>query len=337
MRASLLFPCLLTIAGCPAPSDPPVDDVGTSDVGAHDAGGPIDAPIVPTDGGSSDGGGADAPVACAPTPGPATGGASCDLFELALYTFDDAAPRAELRGRLTPEGLTEGGCFVIDSVEVQVAGATVATLEGAPGLLGAGPAFAELTARCEDDVDRFGRFGFLVHGRLDGGTFTGECADAEGGSRWPPAVRVTCHHNVDRSPFDANAMVSQSSFGDSSNVHVTMLHGPGGAITSADDTIHVIPGFASGFGPTLMLEPFDSSGWTASVSESTSPAGTTSQIQLFSDTALPPEICPPPSLEPPGPEDPLPGVFLVGITGSSEHGPYRTEAYVNYCVTIGTR
>ena len=36
---------------------------------------------------------------------------------------------------------------------------------------------------------------------MDGGTYEARCADAEGGGRWPPALIVTCHANVDERPF----------------------------------------------------------------------------------------------------------------------------------------
>ena len=32
--------------------------------------------------------------------------------------------------------------------------------------------------------------GFVVRGRVDGGTFEAHCGLAEGGGRWPPAVRT---------------------------------------------------------------------------------------------------------------------------------------------------
>lgn len=337
MRSFSICACVLTLAGCPGPS-PSDDDTGPTDAPSADGGG-VDAPLADgggLDAGASDGGASDAAAACVPTPGPATGDAYCDLFELALRTWDDGAPRAELRGRLTPDDLPEGGCFAIDSVEVQVGGATVATLEGAPGMLAAGPAFAALTDRCEGDENRFGGFGFLVHGRRDGGTFTAACADAEGGSRWPPAVHVTCHHNVDRSPLDANAMVSRSAFGDFATLSIYVPHGSGAAITSVEPTVHVIPGFATAFGDPRMLAPFDSTGWAATVSETTTPMGAMSQISMTAETALPMEICPAPSLEPPGPGVPPSPVFLVAIEGASERGAYRTEAYANYCITTST-
>lgn len=311
-------------------SDAPVIDAPGLDAPGLDAPG-LDAP------------GADA-GACVPTPGPATGGAYCDLVELVLFTYDDASPRVELRGRVSPDGLTDGGCAVVDDVEVQAGGVTVATFDGAAawtagspqGLLAEGPAFDALTTRCMGDADRFGGFGFLVHGRVDGGAFTARCADAEGGGRWPPAVRVLCEHNVASTPRGSYAMVSVGTFGAFSTLSTYLPHGPGEGLTSVDGTIHVIGGFApAAFGPSPMLDPFDDAGWMGTVSEGPTPAwGDASQLSLSAMHALPLEICPPPRTGLPDPMDPLPPVFIARFTGAGALGAYRAEAYVDYCNTI---
>jgi hypothetical protein len=336
---------LLLLPGCDAAMS---SDVGPSaDVPAVDGGG-VDAAASDVPGLDVPGLDAAAPDAgpsCEPTPGPANGGAYCDLVELALFTYDDASPRVELHGRVSPDGLAEGGCAVIDSVEVQVGGATVATLPGAghwavgseQGLLAEGPAFDAITTRCMGDVNRFSGFGFLVHGRMDGGGFTARCADAEGGGRWPPAVRVLCQHNLDAVPFASYAMVSVSSFGAFSTLSTYVPHAPGEGLSTVHGAVRVIPGFGGGiFGPPPpMLDPWDDAGWGGSVSESSmAPWGDYSQLYLSAMHALPLEICPAPRTGPPDPMDPLPPVFITRLTGAGPRGAYRAEAYVDYCNTI---
>ncbi|MBK7395865.1 MAG: hypothetical protein IPJ34_06040 [Myxococcales bacterium] len=277
----------------------------------------------------------DTGIACTPKAGTAAVKAYCDLFELAYFEMDGAAPRVELRGRVSL-ATPEPACAVVDTVEVQTGGKTVATLGGTmpfgPGneraVLASGGGFEALSTRCKGDVDRFSGFGFLIKGRMDGGTFTASCADAEGGSRWPPAVRVTCHKNVDASPFTASATVASGSF-KSATIYLTAPHGPGGALKTVGGTIHVIPGAATSFGGPPAPAPFDSTGWGGTLSEATSPFVNTSISLLNTTTTLPAELCPKPGS--PGPGYVPPPVFLARLTGTGEHGAYSTEAYVNHC------
>lgn len=276
--------------------------------------------------------------ACTPKPGADAVKAYCDLFELAYFTKDGGAPRVELHGRVSPT-LPDTACAIVDTVEVQTGGKTIATLAAAGNftsgderaLLATGAGFDALKTRCDGDANRFGEFGFVLTGRMDGGTFTAKCAEAEGGGRWPPAVRVTCHHNVDAIPLAGSASVMSSSSFSSSSLHVSVPHGPGGALKTTDGKIHVIPGFSS-FGSTPgSLAPFDSAGWEGTLSEATSPRVMTSLYLSNTKSALPSELCPAPSTGTPPPGSSPPPVFLARITGSGEHGAYSTEAYVNYC------
>jgi hypothetical protein len=326
-----------TLCGC-AERAPVREDAGSapdSGIATHDGGAPPDAARADAavDGGTS--------TSCEPSPGDVAGDAYCDLFELAIFKSDDASPEARLHGRVSPDALVEDGCAVIDEVEVQQAGTTVATLEGIGGfhagddraLLATGGVSPEMSARCEGD-DRFGGFGFIVRGRVDGGTFEARCADAEGGSRWPPAVRLTCHHNVDRQPFSAYAGVSSSAGFAWSTIDVSVPHDPGGALLSADATLRVIP-TAIAFGPPAP-PPFDSAGWSATLSEATGPlpGSYTSVSFTRDDAAFDTTLCPPPSTAPPGPDFEPPPVFLVRFTGTSERGAYSTEGYVGQCNTL---
>lgn len=331
---------LLAACGGSDPSSSVETDGGSdaaADTSASDA--PSETPSVDT-GAPLDSGPIDAPAEAGPTCAPKAGAASvkayCDLFELAQFEMDGAAPRAELRGRVSL-GTPEPACAIVDKVEVQVGGTAVATLTSTapfdPGndraLLAGGAGFAALATRCGGDKDRFGGFGFRVTGRMDGGTFTAQCADAEGGSRWPPAVRVTCHKNVDASPFAASATVTSGKF---TSISVSVPHGPGGALTTVAGTMRVIPGSATGFGAPPAPAPFDSAGWGGSLSEATTPTPYTSISLLNTTTPLPAELCPKPST--PGPGVAPPPVFLARITGTGGHGPYTTEAYVNQCTLL---
>lgn len=350
MTRALPFALLgLLAVGCPSPSSPEADAGSGTDA----PGAPLDAPIAPgtdaplPDGGSivtTDGGGT-----CEPSPGPATGDGYCDLFELGVFTFDDGAPEARLFGRLMPDGVAEGGCFVVDEVDVQRGGVTIGTLDGVgvpiPGgdnpMLARGAPLPEMTERCEGDDERFGGWGFVVRGRVEGGTFEARCADAEGGSRWPPAVRTTCHHNVVARSIASYATVSSSASFSSTMLTTFVPHEAGGALTAIDPSVHVIPGFApAAFGPPPpMLDPFDATPFSTSVHEGTLPGTTTlsTQVSLLANAVrFPLEICPPPSTGIPMPGDPLPPVFLVHMTGTSEAGRFSTDLYVNNCYTTSS-
>lgn len=293
-------------------------DVPGLDTGAIDASG-------------SDTGALDAPVACTPTPGAAMTGAYCDSLELAVFTHDDAPPELRLYGRLVPDG-PSGACSVVDEVDVLEGSLLRGTLPGAGALgtsaeplLAAGAALAEVTARCETDA-RFGGFGLVVRGHVDGGTFEARCADAEGGSRWPPALRVTCHHNVEHRPRYTSAVVMIADAYAYTTVDMAIEHSPGASLTSVDGTVRVIPAIAFGAMP---VPPFDSTGWMGSASEG---FGTPllSQLQMRrSDAAFGTELCPvamPTGTSPP--------VFLVRISGTGERGAFSTEGLATYCNTV---
>jgi hypothetical protein len=271
-----------------------------------------------------------------------TGGAYCDLFELALFR-SGGATEARLYGRLNAGPGT--GCTRVDEVEFLEGGASIATFEGAGvfasgeqrALLGRGAAPSAMTDRCAMEDRRFGGFGILVRGRYDGGSFEARCADAEGGGRWPPALRITCHEGVDQRPFSSYAFVTATGMFTSSTLDVTSPHGAGGALLGADMRVRVIPAaYSLPFGPPPpMIDPYDSDGWTGSVAESpgTELTGPYSQIHLTrSGAAFTTDLCPAP-MPVPDPMAPPPPVFLVRITGTGERGPYSTEAYVEHCNT----
>lgn len=348
MTRSFLFACLVVVAGCGGGAAEPIDAGPGSDASGDDAGPGSDGGPGSDAGPGSDGGpGVDGGTACTPTPGTAMVTTGCDSFELAVITHTDASPEVRLTGRLFAFGSTMG-CASVDSVDVLSGGvgsSVLATLTGEPSvvldsterLLAHGAPVAALTDLCatDDPARRFDSLGFVVRGRVDGGTFESHCGLAEGGSRWPPAVRVTCHQNVERAPYAGNAMITVSSFMGtqytSTMLYAAAIHGPGGALTSVDSTIHVIPR-RSIFDTGLPLAPMDTTGWTGSAGESGS-MPTYSQLQAYvSDDPLGTDLCPPPAT--PGPDYVPPPVFLARFTGMGEHGAYSTEAFIGTCTRI---
>lgn len=342
---------LATLAGCGAPTSSDVDsgpdhdaassfdDAGPgSDAGPdHDAG-PLPDGAMGTDGGTT-------PV-CEPTAGSATETMACDLLELAILRRTGLPDELRLSGRLFG---TSGGsptCAAIDGIDILSGTAVVQHLDGGASIqldsqeaeLGRGVPDASIAARCLSDENRFGGYGIVVTGRVDGGTFTARCADAEGGGRWPPALRITCHDNVEAPPLETAPSVMLSSFMgmsfSSTTLYTVVPHDAGGAVTAIDATVHIIPQ-RSIFDPGLPLAPHDTGPWMGSVSESLPPLFAGSSLSLFSDaTPFGTDLCPPPEMGIPGPGYIPPPVFLARITGTSGHGTFSTELFANGCHTI---
>lgn len=230
--------------------------------------------------------------------------------------------------------------MVVDEVEVLEGGAAIGTLAGVGSfvagtenaLLARGPALASMVSRCASDEGRFETYGLLVRGRYDGGSFEARCAAAEGGSRWPPALRVTCHDNVEEPARWASATVMSFMGFTSTQLMLSLPHGPGAAITAVDGTVHVIPHTGTAFGAPPAPPPFDATGFTSSVAESESPVvGTYSSVSLHSsEDSFGATLCPTASTMP-MPGEPPPPVFLAEITGTGERGAFSSEVYVSYC------
>ncbi len=309
--------------------------------------------LAPADGGPGDDA---APVdvdaasgACTPTAGTATHEPGCDLFQLAVIEHDGAPSELILTGRIYSVTGASGECAVVDGVDVVQGSATsplVQHLDGGASILldsserelARGVPVAAISSVCASDeaAMRFDSFGIVVRGRVDGGTFEAHCARAEGGGRWPPALRVTCHRNVDAAPYAGNASVTSSSFMGvpyaSTMLYAAAAHGPSGALTSVDGTIHVIAQ-RSIFDTGTPIASFDSTGWMGSANESGS-TPSYSQLQAFASSAqFDTELCPPPMTGPPGPGYVPPPVFLARMTGDGGRGSYSTEVFVNGCHT----
>jgi len=304
----------------------------------HDAASAIDAASPGNDAGST---------TCSPTPGSMTLSPGCDLLQLAVLDHDGAPSELLLTGRIYPTTATGANCAVVDGVDI-VQGSATSTLiqhiDGGHSVLldssereiARGVPSAVIASACtsDDPTRRFDGYGIVIRGRVDGGTFEAHCARAEGGSRWPPALRITCHHNVDAPPSSGNAGVTSTMFMGtpivSSNLSAAVPHGPAGALTTLDSTIHVIAQ-RSIFDSGAPIASHDTTGWTVSANES---GGTPpySQLQAFASTAqFDTMLCPPPMM--PGPGYVPPPAFLARLTGQGGHGAYATEVFINGCGT----
>ncbi len=340
--SSLALACtLFALIGCGGDADTPDAASVTSDAfvpEGTDAWSFEDAPL--PDGGPFDAGttNPDAAVtACTPTSGPLTGDGYCDLLELAILEHGDSA-EVQLYGRLSPEDAV--GCTVVDEVEVFDGGASIGTIDGIGpftagtqnALLARGAALAPMIDRCGGDEGRFESYGLILRGRYDGGSFEARCAASDSGSRWPPALRVTCHENLDRPPTWANAMLMSFMGSSSAQVSFMIPHDAGAAVTAVTPPVRILS-YAAVFPPGPMApEPFDVADFVSSVSEGSTPSlGAFTTVNLFSSRdPFGTTLCPAsPTMPMPG--DPVPPAMLLRVSGTSERGPIRTEVYVQTC------
>jgi hypothetical protein len=202
---------------------------------------------------------------------------------------------------------------------------------------GAAPV-TDISGRCasDDPAQRFNVYGIVVKGRVDGGTFVANCALAEGGSRWPPALRVTCHKNVDLPADDGDVLVMSGSVMGMSftttQLSADAPHGAGGALQTLDGTLHVIP-LRSFDDPGQPIPSQDVPGWMTAVAETLPPSAPASQMSFFaSSNLLGSDLCPPAPSGPPGPNTVSPPVFLARATGNGGHGAFSTEIFVTQCL-----
>ena len=353
MKRHLLVLCV-SVAGCGGGTmaggdgGPGNDASTTTDAGpGHDAGAGTDAgPGL--DAWSS---GNDAGVACMPSVGSMVFTAGCDLFQLAVIDHDGAPSDLILTGRIFATSAAMPSCAVIDGVDIvqsnatspvvqHLAGGETFLLDSGEHELARGVPVAAISGACasDDPAMRFDSYGIVIHGRVDGGTFEAHCARAEGGGRWPPALRITCHRNVEQPPNSGNAMVNSTTFM-GMTYRSTMLfaaanHGPSGALTSVGSTIHIIAR-RSIFDTGAPIPSHDTTGWMGSANESGS-TPSYSQLQANAQSAqFDTTLCPPPMTGLPGPGYIPPPVFLARLTGSGGHGAYSTEVFVNQCYTTG--
>jgi hypothetical protein len=275
--------------------------------------------------------------------------ADCDLLQLAVLQHDGAPTELLLTGRVFAAATgSSPTCALIDGVDVvqgqagstviqHLDGGTSFSMDGEEHTIAQAPtAASDLVSKCasDDASDRFNGYGIVVHGRVDGGSFTAACAAASFEGRWPPALRLTCHANVDAPPTGSDATEMTSSFMGmtftTGTIYADSPHDAGGALTTADDHVFVIP-LRDPFDPGMPIASHDTSGWMGTVSEQPYLGGTASQFDMLaSSDVLGPDLCPPPQMMNP----PMygPPVFLARVTGSGQHGMYSTEIFVSGCI-----
>jgi hypothetical protein len=271
----------------------------------------------------------------------------CDLLQLAVLAHDGAPSDVRLSGRLGAASTPAPTCAVIDGVDIlagsmgsavvqHLPGGQSVTLNGEEARIATGtPPVADLVSRCasDDAADRFDVYGIIVNGHIDGGTFQAQCALAELGSRWPPALRVSCHKNVDEPPVYGSANVMTTVFSGmtfmQAQVSGQMPHDEGGAIQTLDPTLHIIArrSFQDSGGP---IPSFDTTGWTADVSDESPPTPPASEMSFnASSNLLGTAVCPPGQ----GGPTPIPTpAFLARATGTGQHGAFSTEIFVTACI-----
>ena len=260
---------------------------------------------------------------------------------------DGAPTDLLLTGRVYVTSATMPKCALIDGVDVlagptgspvvqHLAGGTSFTMDGGEHEIAFGtPAATDIVGKCASDKasDRFNGYGIVVHGRVDGASFTASCAQASFEGHWPPSLRVTCHDNVDGPPTGTDATEQTSTFMGmtftTGTIYAFMPHGAGGALTSAASDVFVIP-LRDPFDPGMPLASQDTTGWMGTVSEQPYLGATATQIEMLSTSdLLGPELCPNPPMGMPmfGPP-----VFLARVTGMGGHGAFSTEMFVTGCM-----
>ncbi len=289
-------------------------------------------------------------TACTPAPGSAMVSVGCDLLQMAVMQGPGGGSELVLTGRLFGESASMPSCAAIDGVDIlsgaagsmvvqHLAGGASVTIDAEDQVLGAAaPPAADIVSRCasDDPSQRFDVYGIVVSGRVDGGTFQAQCALAEGGTRWPPALRVTCHKNVDQPGTNANVSVMTQSFMGMSFTTTQLFaeapHGPGGALQTLDPTLFVIAQ-REPLDPGPPIPSHATTGWMTDVTETMPPTGPASQLSFAaSSDVLGPDLCPAAPSGPPGPGTISPPAFIARATGTGQHGPFSTEVFLTGCL-----
>ncbi len=300
-------------------------------------------------GGTATTGTGGSPPVCMPAAGSAVITMDCDSLQLAVLQHTGAASDLRLTGRLFTAGTSSPTCAVIDGVDIvsgpagsavvqHLAGGESVPLDDEEELIATGtPPVADIEGRCasDDPAQRFDVYGVVVKGRVDGGTFQANCALAEGGGRWPPALRVTCHKNVDLPPDSGDVSVMTSTFMGmtftTTQLFANAPHDAGGALQTVGTTLHIIAQ-RSPFDTAAPIVSHDTTGWMSAVSETLPPSAPASQMEYFaSSNLLGTDICAPAPSGPPGPGYVPPPVVLAAATGTGQHGAFSTEIFITQC------
>jgi hypothetical protein len=191
----------------------------------------------------------------------------------------------------------------------------------------AGPANTALAGLCATDSGRFDGIGLVVHGHMDGGTFTATCGSNASGATWPPSVVLTCHTGLSKAPIGSDASVMSVMGLAYDQMYGAIPQPP--VVTSIDPTVHIVPGTPP-FSP-VPLSPSDTTGWMTSVSTMMQPDGSSvTNLSLVSSMdVLGSQLCPAGCAAPPCPS--TPPAFIVRVTGATDSGAFESELYVPMC------
>jgi hypothetical protein len=191
-------------------------------------------------------------------------------------------------------------------------------------------AASAVSALCGDETKRIEPFGFIATGRLDGGTFTAKCGPAGFGSGWPPHVVLTCHSGIWQQPYGGNSVVQPLGPVTQTTLYAAFAHPEGSwQLQSALGDVRIIAATPP-FSPIPPVAPFDTSGWSANVSETTVSGKLLSQLQLGSlEEELGTDVCPAHDPNEPLPE-PSP-VYIARVSGQSSEAAFSSEIFVDIC------
>ncbi len=285
--------------------------------------------------------GAGGTPACEPTPGSETHEYGCDQVRVAVIERPGEPAKLQVRARISSFASGEV-CVVLDQVVLgddQNALQTIDLAGGVPAgddyhqTLFEVDAASAISGLCPDESKRIEPFGFIARGRVDGGSFTAKCGTAGFGTGWPPHVVLTCHSGIWEQPNGGSSMVQPLGPYISTDLYATFGHPADGSwkLTGASGDIRILPA-AAPFSSTPPLFPFDTTGWTPSASETTTP-GTVSLLQFFSnEEELGTDVCPLIDPNQPFPE-PSP-VFIAKVSGQTSEGPFKSEIFVDFCTRV---
>lgn len=139
-------------------------------------------------------------------------------------------------------------------------------------------------------------------------------------------MRVSCHEGLDEPPTEASAIVWTGDTTEYTDLSSNAVHRAGGAITSIDATVHVY-GEASSFGGAPVPDPVDVHGLHTVASEFSSGDDLLSELRLSGDgDVLGVGFCPTDTGS-----GSLPPALRIGITGTTERGPFSSELFVPRC------
>jgi hypothetical protein len=270
---------------------------------------------------------------CEPAPGTEAKSFSCDFVRVGIIEHPGQAPRLDLRARVSGGE----GCVIIDEVILgseanplqTIPTGGIEAVEYAKRLLET-EADPDIAALCNDEKKRIEPFGFVAKGRTDGGTFTAKCGAAGTGTSWPPGVAMTCHSGISEAPSAGNSIVDSYATLTNTTLYASFRHPTGsGKLTSVGPDVRIIP-FPAPYSATPPLNPFDSSGWTGSASETIIDGQEYSQLHAFNPSdVLGTDICPvwdPNDLTPPAKP-----VYIARVGGQTTEGAFESEILVDIC------